>query len=73
MVMRDDGQRTKVRWAKATPLPAIASVNGGTEALVNGQMVGKDYVIEGTAAQYKFRYGDAEAIATRQPAKRSRQ
>lgn len=73
VAMRDDGQRTRVRWAKQTPMPAIVSVGEDqSEALVNGRMVGNDYVIEGTAVRYKFRYGEAEAMAIRQPTKRSR-
>lgn len=65
--MRDDGTRTRIRWPRQTPLPAIVAVGDGqVEALVNGRMVGEDYVIEGTSAQFKFRYGDAEATAIRQ-------
>lgn len=67
--MYDDGKRTTVSWAKQTPLPAVFTMNGGQEAVVNGRMVGNDYVIEGTASQYKFRFGAAEAVAVRHAAR----
>jgi len=63
--MYDDGKRTTVTWAKQTPLPAVFTMNAREEAVVNGRMVGNDYVIEGTASRYKFRFGDAEAVAVR--------
>lgn len=72
VAMRDDGQRTRVRWGKETPMPAIVAIGDGqAETLVNGRMVGNEYVIEGTAERYKFRYGTAEAVAVRRPVKRS--
>ncbi|PAX06427.1 type VI secretion protein [Sphingomonas lenta] len=64
--MRDDGQRTTISWARDVALPAIFAVDaGGREGLVNGRMVGGDYVIEGTARAYVFRLGKARAVATR--------
>jgi type IV secretion system protein VirB9 len=67
--MYDDGRRTTIRWANQTPLPAIYSIKGDQEALVNGRMIGRDYVIEGTADRYKLKYGASEAIAVRKIAR----
>ena len=72
LAMSDDGRRTTIRWSPQTSLPAIFALNGRKEALVNGRMVGNDYVIEGAAPRYKFRYGKAEATAIRQTPKRRR-
>ena len=72
LAMSDDGRRTTIRWGDQNALPAIFAINGRKEALVNGRMVGNDYVIEGAAARYKFRYGKAEATAIRQTPKRRR-
>jgi len=47
-------------------LPAVFALEeGGKEAIVNGRMVGGDYVIEGTSPKYVLRLGDARAIASR--------
>lgn len=70
--MSDDGRRTVIRFGEQNVLPAIFAMSGRKEQLVNGRMVGNDYVIEGAAARYKFRYGKAEATATRQTPKRRR-
>lgn len=70
--MSDDGRRTVIRWGEQNVLPAIFAMNGRKEQLVNGRMVGNDYVIEGAAPRYKFRYGKAEATATRTLPKRRR-
>lgn len=73
LAMSDDGRRTVIRFAEHSPLPAIFAVNGRrNESLVNGRMIGNDYVIEGAAPRYKFRYGKAEAIAIRQTPRRRR-
>lgn len=72
LAMSDDGRRTTIRWNPQTSLPAIFALNGRKETLVNGRMVGNDYVIEGAAPRYKFRYGKAEATAIRQTPKRRR-
>ena len=72
LAMSDDGRRTVIRWSEQNVLPAIFAVNGRKEQLVNGRMVGNDYVIEGAAPRYKFRYGKAEATATRAKPKRRR-
>lgn len=66
VAMYDDGKRTTISWSKDTALPAIFAVDKqGREGLVNGRMVGTDYVIEGTASRYVFRLGKAEAMASR--------
>ena len=70
IAMYDDGRRTTVRWANQTPLPAVYSINGDQESLVNGRMVGHDFVIEGTAGRYKLKYGTSEAIAVRKVTRR---
>lgn len=63
--MHSDGGRTRVTWARTTPIPAIFAVEDGHEAIVNGRMVGNDYVIEGSASRYVFRLGSERAIATK--------
>jgi type IV secretion system protein VirB9 len=71
--IRDDGSRTTITWAEQTELPAVFAIgDGGTEAIVNGRMVGRDYVIEGTAPKFIFRRGDAEAVASRRIVKAPR-
>jgi type IV secretion system protein VirB9 len=66
--MRDDGQRTVITWADQTAMPAVFAIgDGGKEAIVNGRMIGADYVIEGVAREYVFRLGDTEAVASRKP------
>ena len=73
LAMSDDGRRTTIRWGEQNALPAIFAMSDGRkEQLVNGRMVGNDYVIEGAAPRYKFRYGKAEATAIRQTPKRRR-
>jgi type IV secretion system protein VirB9 len=68
--MRDDGQRTTITWSEKTALPAVFALEeGGKEAIVNGRMVGGDYVIEGTSPKYVLRLGDARAIASRRVTK----
>lgn len=70
--MSDDGRRTVIRFGEQNVLPAIFALKGRQEQLVNGRMVGNDYVIEGAALRYKFRYGKAEATAIRTMPKRRR-
>lgn len=66
--MSDDGRRTTISWAARTDLPAIFLVDErGKEGLVNGRMVGGDYVVESVAARFVFRLGKARATATRRP------
>ena len=72
LAMSDDGRRTVIRWGEQSVLPAIFAMSGRQEQLVNGRMVGNDYVIEGAAPRYKFRYGKAEATAIRNVPKRRR-
>jgi type IV secretion system protein VirB9 len=69
LAMFDDGKRTTVTWSKQTPLPAVFTMTGGQNAVVNGRMVGNDYVIEGIANRYLFRFGDSEAVAVRRPSR----
>ena len=64
--MRDDGARTTIAWNEKAALPAVfALAEGGEESIVNGRMVGRNYVIEGTAKSYVFRLGELRAVATR--------
>lgn len=73
VVMYNEGERTIVTWSKQTPLPAVFAIKRGSkEQLVNGRMVGDDFVIEGIAARYRFRRGGAEATAIRRVPKRRR-
>jgi type IV secretion system protein VirB9 len=66
--MQDDGTRTTITWAERAALPAVFAIGaGGKEAIVNGRMIGSDYVIEGTSKKYVFRLGDAVATASRKP------
>jgi len=72
LAMYDDGRRTVIRWSAQHPLPAVLAVNGREERLINGRMVGEDFVIEGASPRYKFRYGSANATAIRQTPRRRR-
>ena len=64
--MHDDGVRTTITWPSDAALPAVYAATGtGTETVVDGRMVGRNFVIEGTAPRYVFRLGSAEAIASR--------
>jgi type IV secretion system protein VirB9 len=64
--MRGDGRRTVITWPEHAALPAVFAVaDGGEEAIVNGRMIGRDYVIEGTADRYVFRLGNDRAVARR--------
>lgn len=68
IVMSDDGARTTIGWKPDTSLPAIFATDArGHEAIVNGRMIGGDYVVEGIAPRYVFRLGKARATATRRP------
>lgn len=70
LAMTDDGARTIVTWAAATPIPAIFAVDkDGRESLVNGRMVDNDYVIEGVVARYVLRRARDKAVATRMTGK----
>lgn len=67
--MRDDGQRTTIRWGKRTALPAVfAADKDGQETLVNARMVGEVYVIDGVAPRFVLRLGKAAAVAVRRVA-----
>jgi type IV secretion system protein VirB9 len=72
LAMYDDGRRTVIRWSAQHPLPAVFAMNGTQERLINGRMVGDDYIIEGASPRYRFRYGGADATAIRQTPKRRR-
>lgn len=70
--MHDDGKRTTVTWGRQTPLPAVFMMNGRQESVVNGRMVGDNYVIEGTASRWRFRFGEFEVTAVRKVARTRR-
>ena len=72
LAMYDDGRRTVIRWSAQHPLPAVFAINGTQERLINGRMVGDDYIVEGASPRYRFRYGGADATAIRQTPKRRR-
>lgn len=65
IAMRATDLRTTITWGRDTELPAIFAIDNGRESIVNGRMVGGDYVIEGAAMRYVFRLGKAQASATR--------
>ncbi|HVF82552.1 MAG TPA: TrbG/VirB9 family P-type conjugative transfer protein [Sphingomicrobium sp.] len=66
ITMYIEGENTVVTWSKQTALPAVFALQGRSkERLVNGRMVGDNFVIEGTADRYRFRFGDAAATAIR--------
>ncbi len=63
--MRADARRTTITWDDEAALPAVFAVGeGGEETIVNGRMVGRDFVVEGTAKRYIFRLGKDHAVAT---------
>lgn len=64
--MTDDGKRTTISWGRDMPLPAIFAMGkDGREAIINGRMVGGDYVVERVAERFVFRRGEDEATARR--------
>ena len=64
--MHDDGRRTIINWQQSTALPAIFAVElDGREAIVNGRMVGSEYIVERIAQRFVFRSGKERATATR--------
>jgi type IV secretion system protein VirB9 len=68
--MHDDGKHTTITWSDQTLLPAIFAVGeGGQEGIVNGRMVGRNYVIEGISPKFVLRLGDAQAVASRKKTK----
>lgn len=68
IAMNDDGRRTTISWNATTELPAIFAIDRiGHEAIVNGRMVGRDYVVEGIARRYVFRLGRQKGTARRRP------
>jgi type IV secretion system protein VirB9 len=68
IAMTDDGQRTRITWQPGTDLPAIFAVDSrGKEGLVNGRMVGTDYIVETVARRFVFRLDRKRATASRRP------
>lgn len=66
IAMHDDGQRTSITWSPSMALPAIFVVEkDGHEAIVNGRMMGGDYVVERIAEQFVFRRGKQQVSAQR--------
>lgn len=64
--MNDDGKRTIITWNDKVLLPAVFAVGeGGQEEMVNGRMLGANYVIEGIFPKFVFRLGNAKAVASR--------
>jgi type IV secretion system protein VirB9 len=64
-----ENNRTIVEWDGDTPLPAIFTMENGSEALVNGEMQDGRFVIAGTPAKLVFRLDRKTAYATRRPYK----
>ena len=62
----DDGLRTFIDWPADGPLPAVYSVDhDGRETLVNGNMRGKYFVIDGVSPRLVFRIDRHRARADR--------
>lgn len=69
----DDGVRTTIHWPAGKPLPAVYTVDArGREAIVNGRMVGENYVVEAIASRFLFRADGRHAAATRRTPRKSR-
>ena len=66
MSMSDDGVFTSIVWPPDVPMPAVYAIGeSGASALVNGQVRGGAYVIEGTSSRYCFRRGTEQTCARR--------
>ncbi len=62
----DDGIRTFIEWPADGPLPAVYSADtDGRETLVNGNMRGKFFVIDGVSPRLVFRIDRHRARADR--------
>ena len=71
--MRDDGKSTSIRWREEQAIPAVFAVRDDKqEVLVNGRMVGQQYVVDATADKFLFKLGNARVIASRRSEKKNR-
>lgn len=61
----DDGQRTRIVFAKEARLPAIFTLEAGEETLVEGGVEGATLVLEGAPSPLIFRNGKLKATAVR--------
>ncbi|WP_447726004.1 TrbG/VirB9 family P-type conjugative transfer protein [Sphingomonas koreensis] len=62
----DDGVKTYIEWPANVAMPAVYAINDqGREALVNGVVQDKTFVIDGVARQLLFRIDKQVARATR--------
>jgi type IV secretion system protein VirB9 len=62
----DDGIKTYIEWPANVAMPAVYAINDqGREALVNGIVQDKTFVIDGVARQLLFRIDKRVARATR--------
>lgn len=64
-----EGTRTILEWAADAALPAIFSIENGSESLVNGEMQDGRFVLVGTPAKLIFRLDNQTAYATRKAIK----
>lgn len=64
-----EGDRTIVEWPDDSPLPAVFTLENGSEAIVNGQMQDDRFVIAGTPERLIFRIDRNTAYATRKARK----
>jgi type IV secretion system protein VirB9 len=64
-----ENNRTIVEWDADQPLPAIFTMENGSEALVNGEMQDGRFVIAGSPTKLLFRLDKKTAYATRKPLK----
>lgn len=64
----DDGVKTYIEWPANVAMPAVYAINDqGREALVNGSVQDKTFVIDGVAQRLMFRIDKRVARATRVP------
>jgi type IV secretion system protein VirB9 len=64
-----ENNRTIVEWDEDQPLPAIFTMENGSEALVNGEMQEGRFVIAGSPTKLVFRLDKKTAYATRKTLK----
>jgi type IV secretion system protein VirB9 len=64
-----EGMHTILEWPEDMPLPAIFTLENGSESLVNGEMQDRRFMIPGMPTKLIFRLDRLTAYATRKPIK----
>lgn len=59
------GNQTLIEWGAEQSMPAIFAMENGAEILINGEMLGSQYVITGFPEKLVFRMDKHKAVATR--------